>query len=102
MSTQPPAFPRFVPTLTEVVDPLPLIGPEDVASNDEALIQTLSVQMSALIESKLSMLAEELIQSLLSEHLKNLTKKLQPELEEIARQTLHQARLLTAGHDKQK
>lgn len=103
MSTQPPAFPRFVPTLTEVVEPSPvLIGPDDVQSNDGVLIQTLSVQMAELIESKISTLAEDLFQSLLSDHLKNLTVKLQPELEMIARQALHQARLFTASQDKQK
>jgi FKBP-type peptidyl-prolyl cis-trans isomerase (trigger factor) len=103
MSTQPPAFPRFIPTLTEVVEPLPLVfGADDLESSDEALIQTLTIQMSELIDRKLTTLGEELIQSLLSDHLKKLTHKLQPELEMIARQTFHRARLFTVGQDKQK
>ena len=103
MTTHPPAFPRFVPTLTEVVDPLPLlIGPDDAESTEEALIRLLSVRMTKLLEQKLTTLAEELIQSLLSDHLKTLTEELQPELDIIARQTLYEASLLTAGEDKPK
>lgn len=102
MSTQPPVFPRFVPTLTEVVEPVQLIGADDVQSNEEALVHTLSVQMAELIDRNLSTLANELIQSLLSDHLQNLTNKLKPELEEIVRRTLHQAHLFTTGQDKQK
>lgn len=102
MSTQPPVFPRFVPTLTEVVEPVHLIDTDDVQSHAEALVQTLSVQMAELIDRKLSTLAEELIRSLLTEHLQNLTNKLKPELEEIVRRSLYQAHLFNAGKDKQK
>ncbi len=102
MSTQPPVFSRFVPTLTEVVEPVQMNDTDDVQSNAEALVHTLSVQMAELIDRKLSSLAEELIQSLLTEHLQNLTNTLKPELEEIVRRTLHQAHLFTPGQDKQK
>ena len=101
MITTPPAYPRFVPTLTEVVEPSPLrVSAGDVEINSDELIQTLSQQMSLLVERKLSTLMQELAQGLMAAHLTNLTNKLKPELEEMVWQALEQVRTAHADRNK--
>lgn len=100
MSTLPPVSTRFIPTLTEVVEPLLLVG--DATMDDEALINTTVLAMSELISHKLAALTEKTIQELLNKHLENLADGLRSELEAIVRQAIHQTRLPVVKSDKQK
>jgi translation elongation factor EF-1beta len=84
-----------------VVEPSPLrVSAGDVEINSDELIQTLSQQMSLLVERKLSTLMQELAQGLMAVQLTNLTNQLKPELEEMVRQTLEQVRTAHADRNK--
>jgi hypothetical protein len=87
----PPAASRFVPTLTEVVEPLPLV----VALNDpgiiaQAQVSALDGQISALIDRNLAV-AEELFHNLLSEHFKNLANNLKTEVKALTQHDINQS-----------
>lgn len=106
MSTRPPVSIRFIPTLTEVAEPVPVPLPVPLPSNaaidDETLINTTVLAMSALISHKLTALTEKTVQELLNKHLENLASGLKPELEAIVRQAIHQTRLSAIKPDEQK
>jgi hypothetical protein len=103
MSTVPPSVHRFVPTLTEVVSPS-LLSPSvnDGVVADEALIKSLTQQLSSVIEHLLAESAEEMTQKIVTEHLKNVSQILKLELATAVREALHQAQSSNANQYKQK
>jgi hypothetical protein len=86
MSTSPPASPRFIPTLTEVVTPPSSArGVLDEASSEEALIAALTQQLSWVIERRLADSCEVLIRNMLAEQAQSLAGHLKLELEATVR-----------------
>lgn len=53
MDTLPHSLPRFIPTLTEVIEPITL-HVEHQADTRDALIDSITLKLSAAIERKLS------------------------------------------------
>jgi flagellar biosynthesis/type III secretory pathway protein FliH len=103
MSTLPSALHRFVPTLTEVVSPSSLApSVNDGLMAEEALIKSLTQQLSAVIERRMADSVAELTQKIVAEHLNNMSQILKLELEAAVRQTLHQAQSLNLNQYKQK
>jgi hypothetical protein len=100
MSTQPPPASRFVPTLTEVVVPLPLtVTVGDASTSAEEQINELSCQMSALIDCKLAT-AEALIHNVLREQFQNLAKDLKSEAEALAHQAINKSEQALSDRNK--
>jgi tRNA A37 N6-isopentenylltransferase MiaA len=93
MSSQPP---RFVPTLTEVVQSLPL--PLSVADTDSAsavdrsraenqLVQRVLQRVDLMLEKRL----REAVGQLIFEHTERLVPQIRQEIESVVRQSVIQA-----------
>ncbi len=81
--------PRFIPTLTEVVDPTTLGTPAHVSQRDErALIDEVQRQLRPLLEQRLQEETERLINTLVTPSMDDLARRLHGELDGMIRQTL--------------
>jgi len=94
-STLPP---RFVPTLTEVVQPLDVPGQTTVADNSDdavALAAGLQEQMVLRVLQRVDLLIErrlrEAVGQLILEHADTLAPRLREEIEQVVRQSVSQA-----------
>ncbi|WP_431096490.1 hypothetical protein [Polaromonas aquatica] len=99
----PPAPPRFVPTLTEVVRPTPAALPvaEPALSNagvppaqtaasaelEEQMVQRVLQRVNLVLERRL----REVVGQLILEHTQTLVPDLRKEIEEVVRQSVSQA-----------
>ena len=99
----PPTPPRFVPTLTEVIRPLPastpapentpLVAPAPArtlaASADlqEQMVQRVLQRVDLVLERRL----REVVGQLILEHTQTLTPRLREEIEAVVRQSVNQA-----------
>lgn len=99
----PPTPPRFVPTLTDVVRPLPasppapentsgpLVAPAKAlaASADlqEQMVQRVLQRVDLVLERRL----REVVGQLILEHTQNLKPRLREEIEAVVRQSVNQA-----------
>ena len=96
------APPRFVPTLTEVVQQAPLqssaeAGPATpLASSAEVMLQRVMQRVDLVLESRL----REAIAQLVMEHTQALTPRLKEEVERVVRESLSQAFAQEAGPAK--
>jgi len=103
MSSLPPPFPRFVPTLTEVVEPSLLTLPvTDGAIAQQELIDSLTLNLTTVIERLLSDFGEVIIRNLLAEQLQMVKENLKLELDEAIKQVVHQAYSSNLDQYKQK
>ncbi len=93
MSSQPP---RFVPTLTEVVQPVPPTSNEpaspgkaqvDHANLENHLVQQVLQRLDLVLERRL----REAIGQVIAEHAGQLTAGLRLEIEAVVRETVYQA-----------
>ena len=93
MSSQPP---RFVPTLTEVVQPVPLQlkAPDgasfpavDHAALEDHLVQRVLQRVDLILERRL----REAVGQLILEHTERLATELRVEIEFVVRQSVSQA-----------
>jgi hypothetical protein len=99
----PPTPPRFVPTLTEIIRPLPASppAPENTgaplatpakalavsADIQEQLVQRVLQRVDLLLERRL----REVVGQLILEHTQTLAPRLREEIEAVVRQSVNQA-----------
>jgi len=103
MNSLPPPFTRFVPTLTEVVEPSLLTKPvNDGAIAEQALIDSLTLQLTAVIDRQVTEFAEVVFRTLVDEHLQIVKVNLKLELGETIKQVVHQAYSSNLDQYKQK
>ena len=93
MSSQPP---RFVPTLTEVVQPAPLrvrapatasVAAVDQVALENHMVQRVLQRVDLILERRL----REAVGQLILEHTERLTTELRVEIEFVVRQSVSQA-----------
>ena len=100
---RPPAPPRFVPTLTEVVRPMPapmpaappepagtgLPAPPSAVSAElqEQMVQRVLQRVNLVLERRL----REVVGQLILEHTQTLVPSLRKEIEDVVRQSVSQA-----------
>lgn len=97
-SSQPP---RFVPTLTEVVQPAPLAAanalephaPASMTQPAEMLVQRVMQRVDLVLERRL----REAVGQLILEHTQTLAPRLREEIERVTRQSVSQAFEQEAG-----
>ena len=99
----PPTPPRFVPTLTEVVRPLPASppAPENTSGSLVAPAKALAVsadlqeQMVQRVLQRVDLVLErrlrEVVGQLILEHTQSLKPRLREEIEAVVRQSVNQA-----------
>jgi len=86
-STQPP--PRFIPTLTEVVDPTSLNSTARQSKPDvEALIDQVRRQVQPIFERRLQEEFERLVRRMVSKQWDDISLKLQSEMDMFVRQAV--------------
>ena len=90
--TPPRDLPRFIPTLTEVVDAAGLIRKSvPLAPDSEEIAQAVMQQIQALIERRLSEEIDAMVRALMAEQLPSLRLRLRQELELSVRQAVLEA-----------
>jgi hypothetical protein len=102
MSSQPP---RFVPTLTEVVQPatapVPAAEPPSVATVDSVSIENQLVQRVLLrVDLVLERRLREALGQLILEHTERLAPQLREEIEAVVRQSVSDAFAQELENDK--
>ncbi len=89
MSTQTNKLPRFVPTLTEVVDPTTLTGLECRAKPDvEAMIDLVRRQVQPIFERRLQEELDRLVRTMVARQWADMSSRLQDELDMFVRQAV--------------
>ncbi len=89
MSTPPRNLPRFVPTLTEVVDPATLHMFAVKSKPDvEALIERVKQQIQPIFERRLQEEADRLVRLMLAKQLTDISNRLRDEMEMFVRQAV--------------
>jgi hypothetical protein len=101
MSTTPPNASRFLPTLTEIVDPSVLgqmapSEPQDFA----AMLQALSQQVAPVIERRLRETSEALIRTLVERQMLALSEQLRLDLDAAIQQAISEYSPRSAAQDK--
>lgn len=88
---QPPkTAPRFVPTLTEVVQPgapAPVPAPVTSAADREVLVEQVLQRIAPVVEERL----HEAVQAMLQDQMDLLARRLHQEIESTVRQAVIQA-----------
>jgi len=103
MSSFPPPLTRFVPTLTEVVEPSLLAqSVTDGASAEQAFIDSLTLHLTSVIERQVTEFAEVVIRTLVTEQLNIVKDNLKLELGETVKQLVHQVYSSNLDQYKQK
>ena len=88
-----PVPPRFVPTLTEIVQPVPLQTPAvadpdtPVAPSAEVMMQRIMQRVDLVLEKRL----REAVGQLILEHTQTLAPRLREEIERVVRESVSQA-----------
>jgi len=100
MSTDPRHVPRFIPTLTEVVDPATLdYGSRRPAPDVQALVEAVRCQLRPAFERRLQQEYERLVKSLVTEPWDDISRRLHGEMEQLIAQAvtdcLHQRPIAT-------
>lgn len=92
MSTTPRNLPRFLPTLTEVVQPSSLVKASAPASPDlEEIVQSVLQQVDLVLERRLRDEADAMLRTMVMEQLETLRLRLWQELEIVVRQAVSNA-----------
>ena len=102
--TQPPRnLPRFLPTLTEVVDPSTLPAPSVAATPDlEDAVWFVMQRVDMLIERRVREETDAMLSTLVSQHLQALGERLRLELEGVVRLAVADALTLQKETHKHK
>lgn len=101
MSTPPRNLPRFLPTLTEVVQPSGLSGASASAAPDmEEIVQSVMQRVALATERRLREETEAMVRALVNEQVQALSERLRQELESVVRQAVADA--LRLGTDLHK
>jgi hypothetical protein len=92
MNTSPRVQPRFVPTLTEVVDPQSLNRMATPKQPDaQAIVEMVLVQIRPIFERRLQEELDRLIRSMLTQQWTDVTQQLQDEMTLFVRQAVEDA-----------
>lgn len=89
MNTPTRQPPRFVPTLTEVVEPSPFRS-ESSGQGDalEALVAEIVEKLQPVVTRKMQDEFEQWLRATLAQHLREITARMQGELESMVRQAV--------------
>lgn len=89
MSMPPRHLPRFLPTLTEVVQPpTSTRSPTPVMPDSEALSQLIMRRVEQVIEHRIQEEVDAMVQTLLTVQMQTLRSRLREELELVVRQAV--------------
>lgn len=89
MNTPERQPPRFVPTLTEIVDPLEFnLATTQPASAVETLVQEVWQQVQPLLARRLQEESEQWLRATMAQHLHDFNARTQSELESLVRQAV--------------
>ena len=90
MSTSPKKLPRFLPTLTEVVDPssLNMTSAPAAAPDFEDLVRSVLERVDAALERRLLEETELLVRLQLAQQLPSLRASLHQEVDSLVRQSV--------------
>lgn len=85
--------PRFVPTLTEVVDPLAFTSPTTAQADVdvEALIAAIWQQIQPQLALRLQQETEQWLRATLAQHLHDINARVQSDMESLVRQAVMDA-----------
>ena len=89
MNSLPKNLPRFIPTLTEVVDPAVLTGMAAASKPDvEALITLVQQQLQPIFERRLREEFDRLVRATAARQWTDISARLQVEMDKIMRQAV--------------
>jgi hypothetical protein len=89
MNTPPRNLPRFLPTLTEVVQP-PALVRDDVAASPDAdeAVRLVMQRVEKVLEQRLREETEALVRIVVNEQIQTMSARLRLELESVVRKAL--------------
>lgn len=103
MSTTTRNLPRFLPTLTEVVQPPGLARTSAAVMPDfEDMVQSVMQRVNLTIERRLLEETDALVRTLVTDPLQDLRLRIRQELEMVVRQAVLEAMRSRADPDKSK
>ena len=86
MNQAPRKLPRFLPTLTEIVDPSTLVAPEVQATPDlENAVWFVMQRVDMLIERRVREETDAMLSTVVAQHLQSLGERLRLEMEGVVR-----------------
>lgn len=89
MSNEPRRMPRFIPTLTEVVDPATLnYGPDRPTPDVQALVDEVQRRVRPAFERRLQQEYERLVRILVTEPWDEISHRLQSEMDGFVQRTV--------------
>jgi len=89
MNVPPKNLPRFIPTLTEVVDPASLTGMARAATPDvEAMISLVQKQIQPIFERRLQEEFDRLVRATFARQWSDISTRLQDEMDMFVRQAV--------------
>ena len=100
---RPRPVPRFLPTLTEVVDPATLVVPEVAATPDlEDAVWFVMQRVDMLLERRVREETHAMLSTLVTQQLQSVGERLRLELEPVVRQAVADALALQSETHKHK
>ena len=103
MNQAPRNLPRFLPTLTEIVDPSTLVSPTVQSTPDlENTVWSVMQRVDMLIERRIREETDVMLSIVVSQHLQSLSERLRLELEEVVRLAVADAVALQKDMHKHK
>lgn len=100
MNTIPRNLPRFVPTLTEVVEPSSLVRTASSTSPDvEEIIQSVMQRVDRVLDRRLREDADAMLRNMMTEQLHTLQLSLRAELALVVQQAVAEAMALREDED---
>ena len=95
MNTPPRNLPRYVPTLTEIVEPSSLIRtPTSTSPSVEEMTQSVMQQVDRVLDRRLREETEGMLRNLVMQQLETMHLRLREELALVVRQAVAQAMAL--------
>ncbi len=89
MSTQSRTLPRFIPTLTEIVDPATLTRVATKSKPDvEAMIDMVKRQVQPIFERRLQEEIDRLVRTMVARQMADVSVRLQDEMDMFVRQAV--------------
>ena len=103
MNLPPRNLPRFLPTLTEVVDPSTVAHLDPPAATDvEEAVGFVMQRVDILIERRMQAQADVMLRAMIAEQLQSFVSDLRLELDEVVRQSVVDAITTQAVRHKAK
>jgi hypothetical protein len=96
-------LPRFLPTLTEVVEPPPVIRTHVAATPDiEDTVWFVMQRVDLVIERRVAEELNAMLRTVVAEHVQTLAASIRQELEVVVREAVTEAMVLQANQHKPK